>query len=544
MGLIFLLGWLTGIVVEDGDLSSVDANRRLQMAKSWHSSQPEVLENDRAWFGVKGPDGEVRAWYGPGQAIAMFPSEVLSSWLVRTLGLKGALAEKIQHALVVYSVFPVIAGLGCVAVFLMLQAAGLSEKASLFGAFGLLYGSTFLQYMQVNQENSLLLLCFATSLWTGLRIGHGGGSGYGIALGLSAGFAALIRLTTLAETAAVFFLILILAWKQADGFQKAKAGIGSALGVFSLFLILERIYHHHRFGDWTSTYFKFFKEQWPQLDPPSSFWDGVRGFMVSPSESVWLFDPLAALGVGFLIFGLLRKRIQRSFSTMPLVMDLDQDTFPDLLIGEHNGTISWFEKRAIPPYKFEWVRDSLCKINVSDSFFDTGTNIWMLRSEGMAAPVLADLNHNGEYDLLVGNTTGKVYYYPDFQKYLNDSARWEPVKQFNSLLDSFVTADFQARIIPTVGLLDGDTIPDALFGLWRGGLLGMGSRNIKDSVPIGTSVEEIPLATLHIYPNPAKEELFIQWETNGKDYRDWETDRKSTRLNSSHLKLSRMPSSA
>ena len=30
---------------------------------------------------------------------------------------------------------------------------------------------------------------------------------------------------------------------------------------------------------------------------------------------------------------------------------------------------------------------------------------------------------------------------------------------------------------------------------------------------------------------------------NGK-YRDWETDRKSTRLNSSHRSLSRMPSSA
>ena len=30
----------------------------------------------------------------------------------------------------------------------------------------------------------------------------------------------------------------------------------------------------------------------------------------------------------------------------------------------------------------------------------------------------------------------------------------------------------------------------------------------------------------------------------GTQYRDWETDRKSTRLNSSHLKLSRMPSSA
>ena len=29
-----------------------------------------------------------------------------------------------------------------------------------------------------------------------------------------------------------------------------------------------------------------------------------------------------------------------------------------------------------------------------------------------------------------------------------------------------------------------------------------------------------------------------------KQYRDWETDRKSTRLNSSHRSLSRMPSSA
>ena len=36
------------------------------------------------------------------------------------------------------------------------------------------------------------------------------------------------------------------------------------------------------------------------------------------------------------------------------------------------------------------------------------------------------------------------------------------------------------------------------------------------------------------------------WELDYKNdwYRDWETDRKSTRLNSSHRSLSRMPSSA
>ena len=35
-----------------------------------------------------------------------------------------------------------------------------------------------------------------------------------------------------------------------------------------------------------------------------------------------------------------------------------------------------------------------------------------------------------------------------------------------------------------------------------------------------------------------------KWEKEQKAYRDWETDRKSTRLNSSHITRSRMPSSA
>ena len=46
--------------------------------------------------------------------------------------------------------------------------------------------------------------------------------------------------------------------------------------------------------------------------------------------------------------------------------------------------------------------------------------------------------------------------------------------------------------------------------------------------------------------NAVKEEVIqtIKQDNVIRRYRDWETDRKSTRLNSSHLKLSRMPSSA
>ena len=38
--------------------------------------------------------------------------------------------------------------------------------------------------------------------------------------------------------------------------------------------------------------------------------------------------------------------------------------------------------------------------------------------------------------------------------------------------------------------------------------------------------------------------LGIRGYANTQKYRDWETDRKSTRLNSSHITRSRMPSSA
>ena len=49
--------------------------------------------------------------------------------------------------------------------------------------------------------------------------------------------------------------------------------------------------------------------------------------------------------------------------------------------------------------------------------------------------------------------------------------------------------------------------------------------------------------------NPANgkysdKEGYVLCELDSYIYRDWETDRKSTRLNSSHRSLSRMPSSA
>ena len=74
---------------------------------------------------------------------------------------------------------------------------------------------------------------------------------------------------------------------------------------------------------------------------------------------------------------------------------------------------------------------------------------------------------------------------------------------------------------------------------------------LKSGDQIITDVKEVisedkPVA--YLFTNPQKvtinKPFLISEQDNERCYRDWETDRKSTRLNSSHSAKSRMPSSA
>ena len=53
----------------------------------------------------------------------------------------------------------------------------------------------------------------------------------------------------------------------------------------------------------------------------------------------------------------------------------------------------------------------------------------------------------------------------------------------------------------------------------------------KDLITTGSAV---PAAQASYYTKAEADALFVEDASTGADYRDWETDRKSTRLNSSH----------
>ena len=71
-----------------------------------------------------------------------------------------------------------------------------------------------------------------------------------------------------------------------------------------------------------------------------------------------------------------------------------------------------------------------------------------------------------------------------------------------------------------------------------GGMLEARVERYRDETSVG--VIDIPGVEMLVCARCGSREMVEE----GCRYRDWETDRKSTRLNSSHITRSRMPSSA
>jgi hypothetical protein len=327
--MLFVLGLLTGFAVEDGDISSIDSARRLQVTHSLWTSEPPVRADDYPAFGIVGKDGVIHAWYGIGQSLVMLPADLAGSLLVGQATPDAAsLAGRIKHAFVVYATFPLLTA-GCVVLgYAILLQLGVSLKGAALGAMGMLFGTTLLQWTQVNQENSLTLLCFLGTLYACLRWLATGHLCYMFLAGGAAGMALLTRLPTVFETAAVgIFVLGCLFLVRAESPQvrpDAKTGWLGAGGVFAgvvaLFVALERAYQWWRFGSWTNTYIGVHEQQDPSWYAGGEWWQGVWTLLFSPHDSVLWMDPGILLFVLLLVFFF--RRISQGVKALAISLGL------------------------------------------------------------------------------------------------------------------------------------------------------------------------------------------------------------------------------
>jgi hypothetical protein len=158
------------------------------------------------------------------------------------------------------------------------------------------------------ENNYILLLTLAgfAFQYEWLRTGSRGALLTGsAALGLNL----LTRLTAgLDVLAAASFLFLVLWFERGRGralWDRAGSYVRTALPVYAVFLLIDRLYQYYRFGSFFNTYVHFFAVERRRFDtslPPTypfetPFRVGFLGPLFAPEKSIFLFDPLLVLAI-------------------------------------------------------------------------------------------------------------------------------------------------------------------------------------------------------------------------------------------------------
>jgi hypothetical protein len=300
--LLVLLTWFVGCLLETGDLGSMDAGVRLQVAHSLWTSDPVVSADFDQSFPI-GRDGRPQAPWGIGQSLIMLPADIAASSVVSSL--PETLANKLRPALVGYLTFPLVSAAAVAFGVLVLRRLGFSEGQSIAGGIALFFCTSLFPYTQIHQENSCALLLILISFYGVLSWLKTGTGPYLMMTGAALGLSILMRLTAVLDLGAVVAFAVILALVEARDAKHSYRSIIADFGKYVLpFLVvafaIDRIYQFDRFGTWTDTYLDRRELQqlilhpgtpanWPWINP---FWDGVYLLLLSPKRSIFLFDPL------------------------------------------------------------------------------------------------------------------------------------------------------------------------------------------------------------------------------------------------------------
>lgn len=195
----------------------------------------------------------------------------------------------------------------------------------------------------------------------------------------------------------------------------------------------------------------------------------------------------------------------------PFFADLNRDSLPDLVVGNYQGLVYYYQNQGsagTPEYK-------RITTNVAGRKNDTS----------YAAPVIADLDLDGKLDMVVGekrdvmpNKSNTLHFYYDIESHIHDTL--EPVDTliYDELRDSGIAKYLGNGLMPSVALLDQDSLPDIMLGNSRGGLIFLGSFDqARDTIDlkVKSKTKGVP-PEFSVYPNPAKNKATIEVNGNHK----------------------------
>jgi len=164
----------------------------------------------------------------------------------------------------------------------------------------------------------------------------------------------------------------------------------------------------------------------------------------------------------------------------PCLFDIDGDLDYDLIIGEENGNLNYYENMGSQSsYAFRFRSETFGEIDVSEWWTTIGNSIPVLFKDTM-----------NETQMFVGTENGAVYHYDNIDNNLAGT--------FNAVDTLVANINIGPNAAPAIGNLNSDNYPDMIVGTKRGGVsLYMGNSNF-----ISTFEELVVENMFKVYPNP------------------------------------------
>ena len=189
----------------------------------------------------------------------------------------------------------------------------------------------------------------------------------------------------------------------------------------------------------------------------------------------------------------------------PFIYDLNKDGKKDLIIGNQSGGLVYYENVGTSPgvLKLQLKNAQLGNIAVDPSYLYS-----------YSAPYIGKMDNSGTDYIVCGSASGLLYRYDGFQGG-NTTITYPAIDNMYSYIDtayaSFTgyTDNINQRSTPAFADMDGDGMYDMITGNTLGGL------NIYKQIK-NVSVNSGPLFTgnnrdVRAYPNPAKDMLYFSW---------------------------------
>lgn len=177
-------------------------------------------------------------------------------------------------------------------------------------------------------------------------------------------------------------------------------------------------------------------------------------------------------------------------SSRPQIIDMNRDGLLDLVIGERNGNLNYFENTGT-------VNNPIFPEEPTNNFFGKVDARDINQVTGYTAPTVLEMD--GRYQLYVGNERGKILVYNNIEGNLNGT--------FTKTIANLGNVKVGGEIHPAFADLDKDGFLEIVIGNFRGGL-NFFKTNLRSQL---TSTKNLGSASAFtILPNPVDELLTIQ----------------------------------